>query len=201
LEKKAKIAIGVGVGVLAVAAIIIFRKQIGAGLKKIFKGYTWFEEGLAWYREPKNKTEVNRLHPQFRDDIKEFFSWIEKNTPYSIIVTSGYRTFEKQAQLYRENNNNAKAGKSNHNYGFAIDINLRNKQTGAQLKKASSKSKWLATGIPQQAKKMGLDWGGDFNNYHDPIHFFKANMPSTTQMYALHQAGKVDSKGYVKLAA
>ena len=201
MEKKAKIAIGVGVVLLVGATVVIFRKDIAAALKRTFKGYTWFEDGLAWYRDSKNRAKVEALHPAYQDNIKEFFSWIEKNTPYNVIVTSGYRTFEHQAELYKENSKNAPAGKSNHNYGFAVDINLRHKKTGERLKKASSKSKWLATGIPQQAKKMGIDWGGDFNSYHDPIHFYKANMPSTTQMYALHQAGKVDNKGYVKIAA
>lgn len=200
MEKSAKIAIGVGVTVAVITAII-FRKQIGAGLKRIFKGYKWFETSLNWYRNSTNKSKVEDLHPEFRDDIKEFFSWIEKNTDWDIIVTSGRRTFEHQAQLHKENPSNAEAGKSNHNYGFAVDINLRNRKTGAELKKASSKSSWLASGIPQQAKKMGMLWGGDFSGYHDPIHFSKGGMPSTSQMLALYNAGKVDSKGYVKVAA
>lgn len=201
LTKKEKILIGAASTLVVGGLLFLFRKQISAGLKTVFKGYQWFETSLNWYRDKHNRKEVERLHPLYRDDIKELFSWIEKNTDWDVIVTSGYRTFEKQAQLYRENSKNAPAGKSSHNYGFAVDINLRNRKTGQQLKKASSKSSWEATGIPQQAKKMGFKWGVDFKNYHDPIHFSKAGVPSTSKMLSMHNAGQVDSKGYVKLVA
>jgi hypothetical protein len=200
MTKNQKIGIGVGVGVAAIVVMVfIFRKQLGRFAKKTFKGYTWFEEGLDWYRDSKTKDGVANLHPDFQYDIKEFFSWVEKETDWNVVWSSGYRTFEHQARLKEQNSNNASAGKSNHNYGFAVDINIRNKNTGEQLKKASSKSKWLATGIPQKAKAMGMIWGGDFNSYHDPIHFEKANIPTTTEMLALHNAGKVDSNGYIQV--
>ena len=196
MDRSKKIAIGVGAAAVIIT-IIYFRKYIMAAAKKVFKGYTWFEEGLAWYRESKLRDGVEQLHPKFKDDIKEFFSWMEKETDWRPVWASGYRTFEHQERLKKQNPKNAAAGLSNHNYGFAVDINIRNKNTGEQLRKASSKSKWLATGIPQKAKEMGMLWGGDFNNYHDPVHFAKDHMPSTAQMLALHNQGKLDSGGYI----
>jgi len=202
MERSTKIWIGVGIGVVALGiTAYIFRKKIFSAARKTFGGYKWFEEGLEWYRNQTLKDGVESLHPDYRDDVKEFFSWMEKETDWHPVWSSGYRTFEKQAQLYAQNSKNAPAGKSDHNYGFAMDINIRNKKTGVQLFKADSKAKWEASGIPQKAKELGFEWGGDFANYHDPVHFAKAGVPSTTKLLSLHNEGKVDSQGYVKLAA
>jgi hypothetical protein len=56
-----------------------------------------------------------------------------------------------------------------HNFGLAIDINVLYK--GKWLKKSTSKSDWIESGIVDIAKRVGLKWGGDYINYHDPIHF------------------------------
>jgi hypothetical protein len=200
MEKSTKIIVGASAAIVVTTTIyLIFRKNINVLLKQNLGGYDWFETGLDWYRNSTTKSEVNKLHPKFQDDVKEFFSWIEKNTDYAIVFNSGHRTFEDQQRMIDiYGNGAAPVGKSNHNYGFAIDINLRNKKTGKTIMKADKSSYWLNTGIPQQAKKMGFIWGGDFNNY-DPVHFAKDGMPSTTQMLALHNAGKVDSNGYIKV--
>ena len=146
MEKSTKIVIGIGLSAVLIATTFIFRNQIKASIKKIFGGYKWFDESLNWYRSLSTKEGVEDLHPDFRDDVKEFFSWIEKNTDWDVIWSSGRRTFEHQAELHEEDERNAEAGKSDHNYGFAFDINLINRRTGVQLKKASSKSEWMSTG-------------------------------------------------------
>lgn len=197
MKKETKIAIGISVIAALIITGFVFRKQIKSVIRKTFSGYKWFDEGLTWYRNSVTKAGVNSLHPEFVDDVKDFFSWIEKNTDWEVIWTSGYRTFEKQAALHEENPNNAKAGESDHNYGFAFDLNLKNKKTGVQLKKASPKSDWEATGIIKQAKKMGLSWGGDYKNYYDPVHFAKLDAPIVSEMLAMYEAGRVDSRGYV----
>jgi hypothetical protein len=84
---------------------------------------------------------------------------------------AGMRTYERQVALHRANGNNAKPGNSRHEIGRALDINLINKGTGRQYRKADSKYEWTLTGVPQLAKSFGFKWGGDFNGYNDPVHF------------------------------
>ncbi len=143
-----------------------------------------------------NRDFVLDLHPNARKKFAEFINKVEK-LGYTVVITSGYRTFEKQKQLHNENPSNAKAGYSNHNYGYAIDINVVDNKTGKTLKKASSDAEWKNSGIIKLAKDMGISWGGDFKNYHDPIHFYIERDKTTAQMLDLVNKGKVDKEGYV----
>jgi hypothetical protein len=102
-----------------------------------------------------------------------FIADIEKETSWKVEVISGLRSREAQIQLKRDNPRNASVNKSRHVLGRAIDLNLY-KRVGFQfviLKKANSKASWLATGVPEIAKRYGLLWGGTYKNYHDPVHF------------------------------
>lgn len=113
---------------------------------------------------------LSRLHPKYQNLFRRFIAEIEK-LGYKVLITSGYRTFQEQAAEHKDNSKNAAAGKSVHNYGAAIDLNLISKKDGKQLKKSSSKTDWEKTGIVKIAKQLGLDWGGNFASYHDPVHF------------------------------
>ena len=102
---------------------------------------------------------------------------------YKVRVTDGYRTFQESIKLKKENPKNATAGFSLHNYGAALDINVSYGDNW--LRKSSSKADWEKTGIPQYAKnKYNLRWGGDFNGYHDPIHFDLENIYPVNKLYA-----------------
>lgn len=199
LSKKKKLIIGGMVTFTVLTLIFLYRDAIKKIAKETLSGNKWFDETLSWYRDLKTKNIVNNLHPKYKDIIKEFFSRVEKELGLQIIATSGYRTFEQQERLYRENNQNAKAGFSSHNYGFAIDINvLKNGKTF--LRKASSNDAWNNSGVVKIASDMGLKWGGggNFGSYHDPVHFYiEPNNLKTKDMYALKTGGKVDEDGYV----
>ena len=195
-DKTQKILTYSIIGVTIVGlTLFFFRKKIFGKSAKL----KYFKPTDKWYQVSKNKDIADKLHPEYRDELKDFLSWMEKETDYYPILTSGYRTYEKQAYLKRQNSKNARAGYSNHNYGFAVDLNIKNRKTGKQLRKASSVEEWNKTGIPQEAKKRGLTWGGDFRNYHDPVHFAKGGMPKTSELYARWKDGKRDSNGYVKV--
>ncbi len=196
-DKKTKV--GTVIGIIGLSFYFLNRKSINLKIKKAFKKYEWFNASLNWYRKPKNKSIVNGLHPYWRDKVKEFLSFVEKNTEYDIILTSGTRSFEKQKQLNSKNSSNANAGLSYHNYGLALDLNLVNRKTGFQLMKRHSKSLWLKSGVPQIAKnKFGFLWGGDFKNYHDPIHFRPKNIPNTRTLLSLYRKRRIKN-GFVKL--
>ena len=109
------------------------------------------------------------LHEKAKDKFRAFIRKVEKDTGWKVIITSGYRTFAKQAELKAKDSRNATPGHSYHNYGMAIDINLE--KDGKKLRMASPKNEWLATGVPAIAESMNFVWGGGFPNYHDPVHF------------------------------
>ncbi len=188
--KKETIQILVGVGTIAllgVGAVILINKN----------GKKILPESILDKLSEENKKQVFELHPNARLKFAQFISAIQ-DKGYIVVITSGHRDFNKQAQLYLENPNNAKAGYSNHNYGYAIDINIIDPKTGKTiLRKASSDEEWKKSGIVDIAKKMGFEWGGDFKNYQDPIHFAIPREKTTAQMYALVKEGKVDKDGYV----
>jgi len=178
--------------------ILIFQKQIKSILKEKLGGYKWFEESLKWYRDEKTKTIIYNLHPSIIYDFKEFLSRVEKEIGLQIIATSGYRTWAEQANLHKQNKQNASAGNSDHNYGFALDINALDKSGKNILMKATSKQKWQESGLVDIAKNMGFKWGGDFQSYHDPVHFYKQPL-STSEMKAKYLAGNKNINGYINL--
>ena len=161
---------------------------------------SYFNDKYRWHKDTNTKNIVNKLHPLFRGRVAEFFSKIENELGLTAYATSGYRTFEKQAELHRQNSQNAKAGFSSHNFGYAIDINVKNKDGNIFLKKADTSKKWRDSGVVPLSEKLGLLWGGDgnFGTYHDPVHFYiKPNNKGTDDLRALVNQGKVDKDGYV----
>jgi|TARA_R110000803_G_scaffold25320_7_gene60520 peptidoglycan L-alanyl-D-glutamate endopeptidase CwlK len=195
-KKSTKIILGVA---LISIVLLVLQNPIKKALKSSLGGYKWFDESLKWYRDEKTKNIVETLHPKIVDEFKEFISRVEKELGLQIIATSGYRTWKKQAALKKANPKNAAAGDSDHNYGFALDINVLNKDGKNILRKATSKKKWEDSGIVKMAKNMGFKWGGDFSNYHDPIHFYKQPI-SKGEMKREYLAGNIDNKGYIKIA-
>jgi hypothetical protein len=157
----------------------------------------WFLKDTKWYNDGKSKNIIEKLHPQFRNKVAELFTRAEQELGLVLLATSGYRTYAEQVALHNQNPNNAKAGYSSHNFGFAIDLNVK-KNGKIILVKASSNDAWKKSGIVSLAEKIGIDWVGDFGTYHDPVHFFiKPNGLSTTDLRALYNSGKKDNNGYV----
>lgn len=117
---------------------------------------------------------IINLHPSYQNHFRSFINDYEKNNinGYKIKITSGYRTFAEQAVLKSQNNNNASPGKSMHNYGLAIDLNILNSSNSIIASKNSDDSIWENTEILKYSKKYGLTWGGNsFGGYKDRVHF------------------------------
>ncbi len=91
------------------------------------------------------------------------------NAGYDVTVTGCYYDYDKGVELHAQDSRNPVF--SYHTFGLAMDVNLKNRSTGEVLQKASSSALWLASGVPQYAKLIGLRWGGEFKTYYDPIHF------------------------------
>ena len=189
-KENVQILVGVGSVVLIGAGVLTYFSLRGKSKGSV-------PDNLLEKLNQHTREQIMQLHPNARKKFAEFIIEVEKRG-YKVLITSGYRDFDKQARLHRENSKNARAGYSNHNYGYAIDINIIDPKTGKTvLRKATSKGIWEQSGIVDLAKRMGFEWGGDFKTYHDPIHFYIPRDKTTAQMKELVDAGKVDDEGYV----
>ncbi len=132
--------------------------------------------GLEWYQKYRNQqklVEIKEVNYENYQIFKDFIYEIEDKTDWQVLIVSGYRTEEEQEILKKINTKNASAGKSKHNFAKAIDICLYKRKFifTRWLLKSSSKKRWEESGVIQIAEKYNLNWGGNFKNYHDPVHF------------------------------
>ena len=123
-----------------------------------------------------NRTALNNLEEANQEcaaKFNHFIADIERETSWKVEIISGLRSKEAQIQLKRDNPRNAAVNKSRHVLGRAVDLILYKREgfRMIQLRKGSSKSSWLASRVPEIAKRYGLLWGGTYKNYHDPVHF------------------------------
>ncbi len=118
-----------------------------------------------------NDDRLTELEPEAQQLFGEMIGRLESESDWKVEIISGRRTRERQAELKTENSNNASAENSKHVKGLAIDINLFNPYTFQRLKKSSSKAEWQETGIHLLANDLKIEWGGNYRNYHDPVHF------------------------------
>ena len=150
----------------------LYGKTGGNMVKWIIAGGVMF--GMAAYGifsyklHQHNQRYLREMGPN-KAAFEDLFQQIERDTPYLVLVTSGYRSHEEQVRLKKQNSKNASPGRSPHQFHRAMDINLISVQ--GLIRKSDSKKRWNATGVPQIAKQKGFRWGGDFRNYHDPVHF------------------------------
>ena len=111
-------------------------------------------------------TDINSLHPYFRDKV---LTLIEKCRARGIelAIVETYRTHAKQHEYKNMGGDytTAKAGQSRHQYGLAIDV----------VPIVKSKPIWnsaqLWRKIGSVGEKLGLRWGGRWRNPYDPGHF------------------------------
>ncbi|MBT2287966.1 M15 family metallopeptidase [Paenibacillus albidus] len=100
----------------------------------------------------------------------------------NIIITQGLRTIAEQDALYAQGRTNpgnivtnAKGGSSYHNFGLAVDFALllpdgRSVSWDMNRDYNSNNVKdWIE--VVDEAKKLGLEWGGDWTSFKDYPHF------------------------------
>lgn len=166
---------------------------------------------------PSDKITIERialLHPKLRDEAYAIYSEIVDALGSKVMCrfTHTLRTFAEQDKLYSIGRTragrivtNAKAGRSYHNYGLAIDIVLlhdRNNdwiyETISYDQKADTdkdgKADWME--VVEIFKQYGWTWGGSWK-FKDAPHFEKTLGYSVAQLHDLHKKGKVDKNGYV----
>lgn len=173
MKKNTKIFILISVIIVLILIIANWKKFFQKVVKPI----------SAIIQTPIKNNYFMDLHPAHADQFEKFTQRVEDETDYTLIYTSGYRSFAEQEKLYNQNNQNAKPGYSMHNYGMAIDINATNGTN--YLSKSDTKVDWESSGIPAIAKDMGFTWGGDFKTYHDPVHIGLDGKYNTSTLRAL----------------
>lgn len=111
-------------------------------------------------------TDLNALHPYFRDRIKTLIETCNAQG-ITLGVVESYRTHAKQNEykVMGKKYTNSGAGKSKHQYGLAVDVvPLVN---GVAV--WDNKELWKRVGV--EGEKLGLRWGGRWRKPYDPGHF------------------------------
>jgi peptidoglycan L-alanyl-D-glutamate endopeptidase CwlK len=152
---------------------------------------------------------IKLLHPKLRDEVSELYDEICVALLGKPMCRFSYtlRTFAEQDALYAQGRikpgaivTNAKGGLSYHNYGLAVDIVLliNGKASWDTVKDfdGDGKADWqeVVTIFKQYGWECGIDW-----KFRDAPHFQKTLGYSVRQLLALHQSGKVDEHGFVKI--
>jgi hypothetical protein len=131
---------------------------------------------------------TSQLDPKARPAFEKFFNTLkEKYRGYTIVINEIRRTWEESFELKNNplnpsySSENADVGRSPHNYGLALDINIETPITKRTMLKGDRKP-WIEEEINKVAIDSGLRWGGDFKNYVDCVHFdYYVNIDSAYQ--------------------
>lgn len=118
----------------------------------------------AEVKQPKGlKPKVKRQAQKVVDEMASY--------GYKVYVFEGYRTPERQQELYEQGRTtdgdivtNTKAGESYHNYGVAVDIIFKEWQWNPP-----HEIYWKLLGAV--GKKHGFKWGGEWQSFTDKPHF------------------------------
>ncbi len=158
---------------------------------------------------------VNKLHPKIKTEVATLINKVEAGFPttMAVRVVQGLRTFAEQDALYAQGRTkpgsivtNARGGQSNHNYGLAIDFAIIiDKDNNGSYETLSwsltddndkdGQKDWME--VVNVFKAAGYDWGGEWHSLKDYPHIEKTFGLSVNQCLAKHNAGQVDSQGYI----
>ena len=111
-------------------------------------------------------TDLNALHPYFRDKVKQLIIQCEKKG-IQLAVVETFRTHAKQNEYKSmgKKYTNTPGGRSKHQYGLAVDV----------VPIVNGKPVWnnsvLWRKVGATGEKLGLRWGGRWKRPYDPAHF------------------------------
>ena len=111
-------------------------------------------------------TELNALHPYFRDKISELIQ-ICKLKGINLVVVETFRTRSKQNEYKSMGKKYTRSvgGSSKHQYGLAVDL----VPIVDSVAVWDNVALWRKIGIV--GEKLGLRWGGRWKHPYDPGHF------------------------------
>jgi hypothetical protein len=147
-----------------------------------------------------------QLHPKCMNTFRAFIEECENTFDITLrIMLPVYRTIDEQNALYAQGRTtkgqkvtNAKGGQSYHNYGLAIDLCVLDTKD-ADKDGDTKEVLWSYdnAALSPIAAKHGIEWGGNWQSTKDRPHFQISYGYSWQQLLDLHNANKVDPKGYV----
>ena len=113
---------------------------------------------------------LDKVHPELKKRVTQLIENLAGQS-MDVRVVQGLRTFAEQDALYEQGRTkpgkrvtNAKGGQSNHNYGLAVDLCPFKNGNPDWNDTAGFKA------IGSEAKKLGLEWGGDWTSLKDMPH-------------------------------
>lgn len=135
---------------------------------------------------------LNELHPAIRQEAIEAYLEACKNTPKGVHprITQTMRSFAESDALYEKGRTkpgpkvtNAKAGRSYHNYGLALDFVLL---VDGKMCWDVNKD-WMT--VVKAFKDRGFKWGGEFKSLPDAPHLEKTHGFHWSALLAKHEKG------------
>ena len=119
--------------------------------------------------DPATKARLKLIYPDMAIRVIRLIGDMQRLTKLSMRVSEGFRTFDRQAELYASGRTakgpiltNARAGESMHHYGCAVDLCFRGLDPYlTKLTKDQRDEVWKTFG--RLATAYGFDWGGDWN--------------------------------------
>lgn len=126
----------------------------------------------AWNRE-----KLATIHPRFRARFVAFVAAaqrIARAHGRELLVWQTVRPLETQVEYLRSGASRTIA--SRHLVGLAIDLALRGEEGGydGPCEEGCSQSRWPAwyeAEVVPAGKRLGLEWGGDWQGFRDTPHF------------------------------
>lgn len=119
-----------------------------------------------------DQEKLAQLQPDFANLIVKLMEAV-KARGHELMISEGYRSFDRQNALYAKGRTtpgakvtNAMGGQSYHNYGLAADLALKEPVNGDHFPDVHPV--WSIIG--EEARKLGLTWGGDFKTIKDRPH-------------------------------
>ena len=136
---------------------------------KIADGTNLTINGIDYSIFGSEASKIKRLRPQMQLNMEKLFKYAN-NKGWKISITSGFRSTEKQRQLYNTPGvYAAKPGSSRHEYGCAVDLKVNGSSRNKETKE-----------LGRYALNLDMRWGGTWaGSKNEPWHF-DIN-PKTTQ--------------------
>lgn len=141
--------------------------------------FIWIEKEMAFREELEKRTLPSSLHPIVEEKRDQLVAEAAE-IGIDVVITDGYRSPGEQDILHSQGRSMsgnvvtyAEGGESYHNYGLAIDYALR-LDDGSVVwditrdDNGNGESDWFE--VADIGKKLGFDWGGDWQRFKDYPH-------------------------------
>ena len=166
-------------------------------VSSIFLIALYWESISLFIRGLRSDNLIRGLHPDMKPKVRKLVKAL-KARGIDIVILSGYRSPEKQAELYEAYKSGQSALPASspymslHNYGLAVDI--AEVIDGVTVHSTANQN-WDI--ISQEAGKLGLSWGGSFND--KPHFYFDTGIPTASMKVLVQDKSMVDIQGWLKL--